>query len=364
MPIPLVSLAATTLATFAAQRSLGSRRLEAVDVDEGDGGMNLRWYARRLASMSPAEMAGRARDEVTRRRWRGRQVADAGADPASVPAARPAFTALLPAAGADVPEDARVRLKEAAEGLLGGRWPVFARERDDMAPAPDWFLDPHTGRRAPDRTLLLRRRPPRRGRGRQRQVRVGAVAPPAPDRARGRLPPRWRRAVRRGRGRAAPVLVGGQPVPVRHPLDQRHRARPAPRVLGLDPAAARRLGRDRVALRGQPHLPAAAPSPPGVAGPAAEPRLVGQQPPPGRDGRAVRGRLRLPLVPGEQRLARGGGHHAPARARAADVRQRAEPGAGHRLPRLRARARARRGPRRRAGRPSARRPGLGHPASA
>ena len=117
--------------------------------------MNLRWYARRLASMSPVEMAGRARDELTRRRWRRRQVTDAGADPAGVPAVRPAFAALLPVAGDDVPEDARVRLKEAAEGLLGGRWPVFARERDDMAPAPDWFLDPHTGRRAPDRSYCF-----------------------------------------------------------------------------------------------------------------------------------------------------------------------------------------------------------------
>ncbi len=34
MPIPLASLVATTLATFAARRSLGSRRLEAV---AGDG---------------------------------------------------------------------------------------------------------------------------------------------------------------------------------------------------------------------------------------------------------------------------------------------------------------------------------------
>ena len=303
MPIPLASLAATTLATFAARRSLGSRRLEAVAADEGAAGVNLRWYARRLASMSPAEMAGRARDELTRRRWRSRQVTDAGADPTGVPAACPAFAALLPAAGDDVPEDARVRLKEAAEGLLGGRWPVFARERDDMAPAPDWFLDPDTGRRAPDRTLLLRDRPPRHRGGRQRQVRVGAVAPPAPDRAGGRLPPRRRRAVRRGRGHAAPLLVGGQPVPVRHPLDQRHRARRAAAVLGLDPPAAGRLGRGRAAVRGQPHLPAAAPPPPGVAGPAAESRVVGQQPHPGRDGRAVRRRLRVPLVPGEQRLA-------------------------------------------------------------
>ena len=86
MPIPLESLVATTLATFAARRSLASRRLEAV-AGEGPaerglrlGGrwrradMNVGWYARRLASMSPAEMAGRARDELTRRRWRGRQV--------------------------------------------------------------------------------------------------------------------------------------------------------------------------------------------------------------------------------------------------------------------------------------------------
>jgi hypothetical protein len=54
-----------------------------------------------------------------------------------------------------VPEDARVRLKEAAEGLLSGRWPVLGRERDDMAPVPDWFLDPTTGRRAPDRTYCF-----------------------------------------------------------------------------------------------------------------------------------------------------------------------------------------------------------------
>ena len=32
---------------------------------------------------------------------------------------------------------------------------MFARERDDMAPAPDWFLDPDTGRRAPDRSYCF-----------------------------------------------------------------------------------------------------------------------------------------------------------------------------------------------------------------
>ena len=149
-----------------------------LELRPGDGGVrvNLRWYARRLASMSPAEMAGRARDELTRRRWRGRQVTDADADPTEYAGRLPGLRRPAAAAGADdVPEDARVRLKEAAEGLLGGRWPVFGRERDDMAPAPDWFLDPRTGRRARDRTYCFDIDHRDAGRGRQRQVRVGAV---------------------------------------------------------------------------------------------------------------------------------------------------------------------------------------------
>lgn len=117
--------------------------------------MKLGWYARRLASMSPAEMAGRARDELTKRRWRLRQITDPASDVADVPVAAPAFAAPLPPGGDDVPEEAQVRLKEAAEGLLAGRWPVFALERHDMAPAPDWFLDPSTGRRAPDRAYCF-----------------------------------------------------------------------------------------------------------------------------------------------------------------------------------------------------------------
>jgi hypothetical protein len=117
--------------------------------------MKLVWYARRLASMSPAEMAGRARDELARRRWRGRQISDADADLISALVDGRTFAARLPGAGDNVPEEARVRLKEAAEGLLGGHWPVFGHQRDDMAPAPDWFLDPTTGRRAPDRTYCF-----------------------------------------------------------------------------------------------------------------------------------------------------------------------------------------------------------------
>ena len=116
--------------------------------------MNALWYVQRLARMSPAEMVGRARDEAVKRRWRSRQVFDAAADPLEVPpACPPPATPLRPAA--EIPEDARVRLKEAAEELLAGRWRVFARLREDMAPAPDWFSDARGGRRAPDRAYCF-----------------------------------------------------------------------------------------------------------------------------------------------------------------------------------------------------------------
>jgi Heparinase II/III-like protein/Heparinase II/III N-terminus len=115
--------------------------------------MNALWYARRLARMSPAEMARRARDQATKRRWRSWQVTDAAADPLDVPVGCPPPTPLEP--GVEVPEEARVQLKEVAEELLAGRWGVFARTREDMAGQPDWFLDPRTGRRAPDRAYCF-----------------------------------------------------------------------------------------------------------------------------------------------------------------------------------------------------------------
>jgi Heparinase II/III-like protein/Heparinase II/III N-terminus len=111
--------------------------------------MNTLWYARRLARMSPAEMAWRARDQVTKHSWRTRQVVDAAADPLDVPVGGPPPIPLQPSV--EVTEEARVQLKEVAEELLAGRWQVFARTREDMAGPPDWFLDPRTGRRAPDR---------------------------------------------------------------------------------------------------------------------------------------------------------------------------------------------------------------------
>jgi hypothetical protein len=116
--------------------------------------VNARWYARRLARMSPAEMAARAADQAARRRWRSRRVVDADLDPLTVRAGC-APPARLPPGGVEVAEDASVRLKEAAEDLLAGRWRVLGWQREDLATAPDWFLDPSTGRRAPDRAYCF-----------------------------------------------------------------------------------------------------------------------------------------------------------------------------------------------------------------
>jgi hypothetical protein len=115
--------------------------------------MSALWYARRLTRMSPAEVARRARDQAIKRRWRSRQVADAAADPLEVPRSCAPPTPLEPSV--EVPEEARVQLKEAAEELLAGRWRVFARTREDMAGSPDWFLDSRTGRRAPGRVYCF-----------------------------------------------------------------------------------------------------------------------------------------------------------------------------------------------------------------
>ena len=49
-----------------------------------------------------------------------------------------------------LPEEARTRLLRTADAALAGRFPFFDRERDDLSRDPDWFLDPRTGRRAPD----------------------------------------------------------------------------------------------------------------------------------------------------------------------------------------------------------------------
>ena len=61
----------------------------------------------------------------------------------------PRFEAPLPPGALDaVPADDVRRLLRTADEILAGRWDVLGVTRQDMV-APDWFLDPLSGRRAP-----------------------------------------------------------------------------------------------------------------------------------------------------------------------------------------------------------------------
>jgi len=117
------------------------------------GTTKLAWYARRLGSMSPAEIASRARDQAVRRAWSRRQVHAAEvASLAPLPACERGFASPLPRHIASlVPAQARAALIADAERLLAGEWEVLGVARTDMA-KPDWFYDPVTGRRSqPDK---------------------------------------------------------------------------------------------------------------------------------------------------------------------------------------------------------------------
>jgi hypothetical protein len=118
------------------------------------------WYLRRLQCMSPQEVVWRTSDAVRQRAWRRKQVPASavpryltrlardghrvGPEPASAPRFAP-----LPAGTLDaVPAGDARRLVRAADEILAGRWEVLGVTRQDMV-APDWFLDPLSGRRAP-----------------------------------------------------------------------------------------------------------------------------------------------------------------------------------------------------------------------
>jgi hypothetical protein len=131
--------------------------------EAGDAGSRARvaWYVRRLRCMSPREVLWRSSDALRQTAWRPRQVPAPGA-PRDRPGrgpdgyrARPGpaqaagFESPLPAGALNaVPADDARRLVRAADEILAGRWEVLGVTRRDMA-APDWFLDPLSGRRAP-----------------------------------------------------------------------------------------------------------------------------------------------------------------------------------------------------------------------
>jgi hypothetical protein len=115
------------------------------------------WYLRRLGRMSATEVVCRAFDAGRRRAWARRQVR-VGAIPPPPTGVQPerGFISPLPvSARAEVPAEAASALVRAADTVLCGTWTVLGTPRTDSAD-PDWFYDPVTGRRSPDRELAFR----------------------------------------------------------------------------------------------------------------------------------------------------------------------------------------------------------------
>lgn len=105
------------------------------------------WYVHRLRRMSPREVVWRSADAARQRAWRQKQVRPGQARPNLAKA--PRFESILPPGALDaVPADDVRRLRRTADEILAGRWEVLGVIRQDMV-APDWFLDPVSGRRAP-----------------------------------------------------------------------------------------------------------------------------------------------------------------------------------------------------------------------
>lgn len=107
--------------------------------------MDALWYVRRLSRMGPTEIGGRVVTASRVRGWRG----ELNTAVPSLPSPAPTFTSALPADTlAGVPGGAAASLLATADQLMDGHAEYFGVHRDDMV-APDWSLDPKTGRRAP-----------------------------------------------------------------------------------------------------------------------------------------------------------------------------------------------------------------------
>ena len=116
--------------------------------------MSVLWYARRLSRMSPGEIVRRSRDGAVKLLWKA-QWAGSHESPSTAYAEAPPLRSLLRCGTINaVQPGARARLLAVAEELIQGRWSVFEVVRDDLI-APDWFLDPHSGRQAPRETFAF-----------------------------------------------------------------------------------------------------------------------------------------------------------------------------------------------------------------
>lgn len=125
------------------------------------------WYLRRLQRMSPSEVAWRGADFARRVTWARRRVAPGAVEWSAeqrrhlgqLPRALgtgPRFEATLDAGAiARVPAEASARVIAAGDDILAGRYSILGVVRKDLQD-PDWFLDPVTGRRAPQAEYCFR----------------------------------------------------------------------------------------------------------------------------------------------------------------------------------------------------------------
>ncbi|MGP8149122.1 MAG: alginate lyase family protein [Acidimicrobiales bacterium] len=99
--------------------------------------------------MSLGEVAWRVHDDIRRQTWALRQARPGALPGARRPRAGQGFTsAVPPSARSTVPAGVPEGLVAAAAPLLEGRGEFLGVWRTDLA-VPDWYLDPITGRRAP-----------------------------------------------------------------------------------------------------------------------------------------------------------------------------------------------------------------------
>ena len=237
------------------------------------------------------------------------------------------------------------RLLATADRLMDGHAEYFGVGARRPGRDPDWSLDPKTGRRAPADVYAFDIALPRRGRGRRHQAAVGALAPPAPDRAGRRVRGDRRRALRAPGRRPPAVVVGGEPAAARACTGSAASSWASGCCRGCGCAGCstagrapptcsrttpRRCTRSGTTSAGWPRF--------------AQPRLVGQQPRDRRGRRAAGGRARaFAWFPESPRWRTAALRSLDDAAAAQHVRLRAQPRAGHRVPRAGAGAGPRRG---------------------
>jgi hypothetical protein len=115
------------------------------------------WYLRRLRQMSLGEIAGRSADHARKTAWAHRQVlpGQASGPPRGLREDRLFPTPLPAETRTHVSEEAGEAVVAAARRILAGEWSLLGTPRPDIAD-PDWFLDPVTGRRAPQEQYAFR----------------------------------------------------------------------------------------------------------------------------------------------------------------------------------------------------------------